>query len=33
MKPWHVTVIVALLAAAGFTAWLITSFRKGRDGR
>jgi hypothetical protein len=31
VKPWHITLIVALLAAAGLAVWLIASFHKGRN--
>jgi hypothetical protein len=33
MKPWHIVALVLLLVFIAFVAWLVVSFRKGRDGR
>lgn len=33
MKPWHIAVVVVIFLLIGFLGWLVTSYRKGRDGR
>lgn len=32
MKPWHITILVLILLLLGLLGWLVTSYRKGRDG-
>jgi hypothetical protein len=33
VKAWHIMLIVILIALVGFGAWLVSSYRNGRNGR
>jgi flagellar biogenesis protein FliO len=32
IKPWHILLVIALLALAGFAAYLVRAFQQGRRG-
>ncbi|SIR73392.1 hypothetical protein SAMN05444858_11616 [Micromonospora avicenniae] len=32
MKPWHIAVLLVILAVVGYVAWLVAAFRQGKRG-